>query len=202
RARAPVRTAIAGRWIEAAGPALADCCTAPCAPARSAVTIPIPAVRSAGGSAPEPGTAAEPGPQRGRRSGRGAKGAPLAARRPRGPGRARRLVVDPGPGRWPPDPQGLAVHFLFPEHGHLLVAAAAPGREPAWRRAADTCIQPGTAQTRGQWHEPGGAGETPETGAGRRGARETRFRPVSGGLGVSGKRVLLLGGPHAPLRDP
>ena len=31
------------------------------------------------------------------------------------------------------------MHLLFPEHGHLLVAAAAPGREPAWRRAAVTC---------------------------------------------------------------
>src|SRR6185437_13177751 len=137
--------------IEAADPAWPGYCTAPCAPGRSAVTTPIPAARSAGCSAPQPGTAAKPDPQRGRRFGLEAKDTLLAARRQREPGRARRLVVDPGPGRWPPDPQGLAVHFLFPEHGHLLVAAAARGREPAPGTDRRSRSKPGTAQPRGQW---------------------------------------------------
>jgi hypothetical protein len=49
---------------------------------------PDPAAESAGCSGPRPGTAAKPDPQRGRRSGREAKDAPLAARRQREPGHA------------------------------------------------------------------------------------------------------------------
>jgi hypothetical protein len=140
RDRVPVRKAIAAApyRVEAADPALARLLHGTVRTGAVCRYGPIPAAPVSWLLSPAGGTAAKPDPQRGRRSGREAKDALLAARRQREPGGARRLVVDPGPGRWPPDPQGLAVHFLLPEHGHLLVAAVSPGREPACRQAAVT----------------------------------------------------------------